>query len=115
MPPTRKNRETAQGLPKAVSKARVTGLEPAIYGVTGRRDNQLRYTLIARVKLHYPRIFVNKGEGVFRNFPSLHKTGNTASFVQWNSIQLHEWSAQFSPYPWMRVKKNNPRSNPRVI
>ncbi len=24
---------------------RVTGLEPAIYGVTGRRDNQLRYTL----------------------------------------------------------------------
>ena len=25
----------------------MTGLEPAIYGVTGRRDNQLRYTLIS--------------------------------------------------------------------
>jgi hypothetical protein len=34
------------------------------------------------VKLHYPRIFVNKGNGVFRNFLSLHKTGNNTTFVQ---------------------------------
>ncbi len=40
--------------------ARVTGLEPAIYGVTGRRDNQLRYTLKKHSwKLHDRKAFVN--------------------------------------------------------
>ena len=37
----------------------MTGLEPAIYGVTGRRDNQLRYALVASSKLQYRCSFVN--------------------------------------------------------
>ncbi len=35
--------------------ARVTGLEPATSGVTGRRSNQLSYTRIFAVTAHYKR------------------------------------------------------------
>ncbi len=40
----------------------MTGLEPAIYGVTGRRDNQLRYTLTISIEnLQYHLTFVKRG------------------------------------------------------
>lgn len=45
--------------------ARATGLEPAIYGVTGRRDNQLRYALVAEAKLLYLAFFVNTSDKNF--------------------------------------------------
>ncbi len=38
----------------------MTGIEPATYGVTGRRANQLRYTLVAGVKLAFMECFVNR-------------------------------------------------------
>ena len=63
-----KNQKTARDYPER-SCTRVTGLEPAIYGVTGRRDNQLRYTLISSMeKLQCRRIFVNTYFPFFHNF-----------------------------------------------
>ena len=40
--------------------ARAAGLEPAISGVTGQRDNQLRYARVMFVILHESEICVNK-------------------------------------------------------
>jgi tRNA U34 2-thiouridine synthase MnmA/TrmU len=41
----------------------VTGLEPAIYGVTGRRDNQLRYTLtIGMMKIQHRIVPIKSNE-----------------------------------------------------
>ena len=40
--------------------ARAVGLEPAISGVTGQRDNQLRYARVMSVILHESEICVNK-------------------------------------------------------
>ena|GEM_PF-6594356 len=44
----------------STTKTRETGLEPAISGVTGQRDNQLRYSLIdSKWKLLHIVVFVN--------------------------------------------------------
>jgi hypothetical protein len=37
-----------------ISIAEVKGLEPSIYGLTGRRDNQLRYTSKKYSLSNYP-------------------------------------------------------------
>ncbi len=37
----------------------MTGIEPAISGLTGRRDNQLRYTPVTMETMHFLSVFVN--------------------------------------------------------
>ena len=45
--------------PKREALARAAGLEPAISGVTGQRDNQLRYARVMFFILHESEICVN--------------------------------------------------------
>ena len=57
---TRKKNEKKSFLNKSESFSRAAGLEPAISGVTGQRDNQLRYARVMFVILHESEICVNK-------------------------------------------------------
>ena len=48
-----------ESLPKTEGLARAAGLEPAISGVTGQRDNQLRYARVMFFILHESGLCVN--------------------------------------------------------
>ena len=57
-----------RSLPKSEGLARAAGLEPAISGVTGQRDNQLRYARVMFVILYETLICVNNKTHFFLNF-----------------------------------------------
>ena len=54
-----RNKDKKGSLKNTESLSRVTGLEPVISGVTGQRDNQLRYTRITKNIIIYSKKKVN--------------------------------------------------------
>ncbi len=62
---TRKIHTYKKSLPDWKALARVTGLEPVISGVTGQRDNQLRYTRVMFNNIYSSLILVNRSEHKF--------------------------------------------------
>ena len=62
---TRKIHTYKKSLPDWKALARVTGLEPVISGVTGQRDNQLRYTRVMFNNIYSSLILVNRSKHKF--------------------------------------------------
>ena len=77
--------------------ARVTGLEPVISGVTGQRDNQLRYTRVIVRTIKERMIRVNMKKAVF-----IRAKGISAGTSR---VKIKEMGADCTPF----FKNNLPR------